>query len=456
MQINREYEREISIADVIFDVLYHWRPILIAALIGAVALAALQYHTIASAHREGKLLKEEMQYEIDLQDYQDSLRNVENSIKTYTNLLEEQNEYLRESIYINLDSQNEWFANKTYFVKIDPSELAALPENSKEDPSDYVIDAYASFIKGGLDSAEMKEVMGTDNKAYIDELVMVATNTVSNTVLLQIVGKDQESVEKQIAYFDNRMQGVARESAQAVGKHALAVVSQDMGTRLDRDLASRKDEVNRNITEWQTMLKDQRQTKLELIDQKEPKQPGNRILRFAVIGFILGAALVMGIRALKYVLGDQIHSESDMQKALGIPVFGKLAKFRARRSGKGIDKLFEKWEFRKANTDAGVVYDNISALLREQYAGSRVLLLGTVPETSVKAVRDNLQKRLSGVCEIAARGGMPDNPDAIMDARQADAVILVEEKYASRMRDVIRAAELLQIDGANVKGCVII
>ena len=456
MRINREFEREISIADLFFDILYHWRHILVAALIGAVALGVLQYSTITSANRAGKKLKEEQQYEVDLQNYQESLRNTENSINAYSNLLDEQNEYLRESIYINLDSQKEWFASKTYYIKMDPSELEALPENSQEDPADYVAMAYVSSLAGGLDADEMKTLMGTDNKAYIDELVKAKSDIESNTVTLQIFGTDQESVARQIAYFDSRMQGVVNQSAQAVGAHTLSVVGEDLGTRVDRDLASRKDEITRKIADWQKILKTLRQDLMVLIDQKEPQKPGNHIARYVVIGFIIGALLVVGIRVLKYMLGDEIHSENDMRKSLGIPVFGKLKKSRARRSNRGLDKLFEKWEFHKANIDQDKAYEGIGTLMKERYAGKRVLLLGTIPEASVQTVCDNLRKSLAGVCEITARGDMPNNASAIAEARQADAVILVEERYVSRLRDIFRTAELLQIDEAEVKGCVII
>ena len=456
MQINREYEREISITDLFFDLLYHWRPILTAALIGAVVLAALQFATITVIHHQGKTLKEERQYEMDLQNYQDSLRNAQSSIKAYANLLSEQNEYLRESIYINLDSQKEWFASKTYYIKMEPSALEGRPENSMEDPADYVAAAYVSSLKGGLDGAEMLELMGTSDKVYIDELVTILADNVTNTVTLQILGASEDAVVRPMAFFDGRMQEISKQASQSVGAHTLSVVGEESGTRLDVDLATRKDEINKMIAEWQTALMEQRQTEMDLLDKEEPKKPGTHVVRFAAIGFILGAFLVAGIRALKYALGGQVCSAGEIEACLGLPVFGEFAKCRARRSGKGLDKLFEKWEFHQTNTDAEPVYAGISALIREQYAGKRVLLLGTVPEASVQAMRDNLQERLAGACELTAQGGMPHNAAAIADAKQADAVILVEEKYASRMKDIVREAEMLTIDSANTVGCIVI
>ena len=43
MQINREYEQEIELKDLIFHILYRWRSCIIAALIGAVLLGGFRY-----------------------------------------------------------------------------------------------------------------------------------------------------------------------------------------------------------------------------------------------------------------------------------------------------------------------------------------------------------------------------------------------------------------------------
>ena len=45
MQINYNYEPEILLKDLFFDLLYHWRSIVVAALVGAVVLTGYQYYT---------------------------------------------------------------------------------------------------------------------------------------------------------------------------------------------------------------------------------------------------------------------------------------------------------------------------------------------------------------------------------------------------------------------------
>ena len=84
MQINKNYEREIDLKDLFFHLLYHWRSILVAAVIFAILLGTRQYLNLEQTHKKGKLTKAEKQYEVDLQAFRDKLQNARNGVKTYT------------------------------------------------------------------------------------------------------------------------------------------------------------------------------------------------------------------------------------------------------------------------------------------------------------------------------------------------------------------------------------
>lgn len=456
MRINKDYEQEINIRDLFFDLAYRWRSILVAALICAIALGAFQYTYLAVIHGQGKITKEERQFQIDLQNYQDSMRNAQSSIRDYSKLIAEQNEYLSESIYMSLDSQKEWFSSKTYYIKMDQSVVDALPANSVEDPADYAAAVYVSMLTGSLDPAEMADVMGTDSKVYVDELVKIEADNLTNTVKLLILGVDEASVTRQMAFFADRMNAITETASQSVGPHTIAIVGEDTGTRLDVDLPLQKDTINKQIAEWQKALQEQRQILINLEDEEEPEAPGKHLVRYTVIGFVLGAFLLCGIYAVRYLFSDRLIGARQMQKRLELPVFGDVVRSRAKRSGKGLDGLFEKWEFGGAPIPVEAVYDGVSALLKERFTGKRVLLTGTVKAEELHALRDALDKRLGGACGLDARGGLPGSAEVIGSVKDADAVILVEEKRVSRMSEIIRAAELLQIGAADVQGCILL
>ena len=456
MQINKNYETEIDLKDLFFELLYKWRSILAAALIGAILLGAYQYYSIYKTHSEGKQTKEEKQYEIDLENYRDSVKNTKNSIRTYTKLIKEKNDYLDESVYMSLDSQNEWVASKRYYIKMDQSVLDALPESAQEDPADYVAAVYTTTLKSNLDAGEMEALLGTGKREYIDELVGIGADNASNSFTITVIGPDEETVTRQMDYFVNRMETYSQPMAQEVGAHTLSLVNENVISRTDSGLSAKQDEINQQLVDWQEALKEQREALNELEGKEEPKAPGMHLLRFAVIGFILGAFLLAAIYAVRYVLGGKLHAGRELNDHYSVPVLGEYAKSRARRSGKGLDKLFEKWEFRHTVTDPAVVTAGIAALLGERFAGKKLLLAGTADDKIIDALRADLDKQMKGACTMAIQGGLPTNADAIAAVKDADAVILVEEKHASRNADIERAAELMMISEANVGGCIML
>ena len=456
MQINKDYEQEINLRDLFFHLCYRWRSILAAALIGAILLGAYQYYSIYKTHAEGKQTKEEKQYEIDLQNYQDSVKNARNNIRTYTKLIKEKNDYMDQSVYMSLDSQNEWLAYKRFYIKMDQSVLDALPESAQEDPADYVAAVYTSTLKSGLDAEEMEALLGTGKKEYIDELVSVWADGPSNTITVQVIGESEEKVSEQLDYFVDRLHTYSEPMAQEVGAHTLSLVNEDCLSRTDSGLSAKQDEINQQVIGWQESLKEERETLNELEEEEEPKAPGMHLLRFGAIGFILGTFLLAAIYAVRYVVGGKLHDGSEIAERYGLPVYGEFARSRARHPGKGLDKLFEKWEFKHAIIDAKVVEGSISTLLCERFSDKKLLLTGTCAQEKLDALGDSLNRQSPGAIAIAAQGSLPVNANAVAAAKNADAVILVEEKYASRNADIERAAELLNIADANVVGSIIL
>jgi len=454
MKINRNYEAEINLKDLFFHLLYRWRSLLAVALIGAVLLGGYRYLDIVLTHSKGKLTKAEKQYNIDLQAFRDNLENYREGVQNYTNLINEKNEYLDNSIYMKLDPQNEWFALKRYYIKVDQSVLDALPQGLQEDPADRVAATYTSTLKANLDADEMEALLGTGKKEYIDELVAVGSEPATNTVTISVIGPDQETVLRQIDYFADRLTTLCEEKAQAVEPHTLTLMLEDVRSRTDSDLSNRQNEYRQQIIELQKTLKIYRERLNEIEDLEEP-EPSRGIGMLAVLGFIIGGFLMAVIYALKYIAGGMLRNGGEMTERFGLPVYGEFRRSRARHPGKGLDKLFEKWEFKYALSDEAVA-DEIVALLREQFQGKRVLLTGTVSKDKLVNLSDKLQAKLTNAVELYSEGDFLTNSAAITSASQAQTVVLVEQKHASRMADVEREAELMITGSANVAGCVVI
>ena len=456
MQIDKNYEREIDIRDLFFHIVYRWRSILAAALIGAVALGLFQYLSIESTHREGKLTAEEKQYEIDLQDYYDKIQNYQDNIAVYTKLLDEKNEYKANSILMTIDSQNEWVAIKRYYIQMDPAILEALPEGANQDPADSAAAVYTTSLKNDFDPEEMMALLGTDRREYIDEIVSIWSDNETNPLGLQVIGNSEEYVVRAIDFYSSQLAEISHGSAQQVGAHELLQTSEDIRVRTDPSLSSQQEKLNSDIVSYQAALKKNRQALNEIEDEDEPEPPGTHIKRNAAIGFILGAVLLAGIYFLGYIFSDRLTTREELSERYALRIYGEFPKSRARRPGKGLDGVFEKWERKRAAQGPEEIYGDIAALIGKNCASGSVLLTGTVSEDRLRPLCDQLRGRLGDSVKLEMQADFLRNSGGIDQATQADAVILVEEKYVSQGREIERVAETLAISGAKVCGGIII
>ena len=457
MQPRNDYEIEINLKDLFFHILYRWRVIVILALVAAAALAFWQNYKIDSVHARGEKTAEEEQFEIDLITYRNNLANAESTVAVKEKAIADMEEYLANSVWLNLDKGSEYQATRVYHITADPSEIAAIPQGSQMDPADYAVNTYATTLMSGLSDEELLDLFGTSRREYVNELVSVSGNTASNDVTIRVVGGSREYVDKIMDFFAAKIAGESGEKAQELCRHTVKVLTDDVVVNENHQARqTKRTEYRDSIQKMQEDIAKARADYNSLIRKKEPKAPGKHILRYAVIGGVLGVLLPALFFAVMYVLGGRIHSAGEVTGAFGVPVLGSLAHSRARRPGKGIDKLIENWEFRHAERDAGRMYDAVAALLREQDPAQPLLLTGTVGEKKLRAAAEMLSARLPAGTELRAEPDFVHRPEAVSALGEAGSVLLVEEKHETRTAEMVRMGEMLSIGGAKVFGCILL
>lgn len=455
MQRNPEYETEINLKNLFFSVLYRWRSILAAALIGAVLLGAYQFVSLETVHRKGERTEEERQYEIDLQAYHTLMETYRTDIETYTNLIEARKAYRDNSPYLKLDPQNIWFAEKRYYVEVDPSVMDALPEGSTIDPADYVLAIYSSAMREQLDDAELKEVFGTSNISYVGEQAWVSVNAEQNTVTAVARASSGEEAEKELAYVVARVEELRDGKAQEINPHKLILVNENTTVRVDNNLFTTRNQIKVELEDYQKKLDTAIKGLNDLEIEEEPEAPGNHIKKMAAIGFVLGAFLLAVVYAVKDLLSGRLSDSNALTGQFGVPVFGEFWHAQARQPGKAPDKWLVSWEQGKTTQDDESVTEHIAALIRERAAEGTLLLVSTEKEEALAKLGNSLSQKLDGR-EIDCCADFLHHAGAVTAASKADAVLLVEEKNASYLNNIDRMAELLITCEAKVIGAIVL
>ncbi len=454
MQVNKNQVVEINLKDLFFHLLYRWRSILLAALIGAIVLGAYQHFSVQKTHSEGKLTKDERAYQLDIQNYQENLEGSRTKITVLSKALAGQRAYQAESVYIRLDAQNVWTATGKYLVKVDQSVLDALPAGSTIDPADSILPAYAAPLAGEIDDQELMEAFNTEKAEYIGELVKVTTDPLDNSVMVEVKSGTKEGAEKGIAFISKRMQMLVAGQAQEIYPHQLIVLSETVTLGADDDLVLKQAELRKAMDDNQKELQDARRTLDELEASGEPSAPGTRVKRMIVIGFLLGAFLLACVYILRYVTNGRLKTHHDLDRRFSLPILGELGFSGSKHHGKGLDKWIDKWYCRNRIPDEKTVFDSIAALINEQKDADSLLLTSTLSEEKLNGIGEELVSRLEGKT-LKMQAGFLSNSAAIQDAGTADTVILYEEKNVSRMQEIDRMAESLMIGKANVLGAIL-
>ena len=114
-----------------------------------------------------------------------------------------------------------------------------------------------------------------------------------------------------------------------------------------------------------------------------------------------------------------------------------------------------RWEQGKTTQDDESVTEHIAALIRERAADGTLLLVSTGREEALTKLRNSLSEKLGGR-EIACCADFLHHAGAVTAASRADAVLLVEEKGVSYLKNIDRMAELLNTCEAKVVGAIVL
>lgn len=448
MQDRSDYEKTINYKKMILHVLYKWRSILLAAVIMAVLFAGYQYISVETVHSQGKLTSEEHQYKLDEQAYYEDVESASRQIQITRTRIQQLKEYKDKSAYMQMDPSHTCTITCRYIVK-----AKVTPENQEEwermDPVDTVLPAYLYPLYGATDE-ETKAAFGIENLDYINEIMGVTTNTTENSVNVWIKAQTKEQAVKAMTYIQGRLESRTQD-AQKIEPHELIRIQETTIEETDRNMINRQADLTNKIIEYTRSNQEAKKWLNELETRGEPKQPGTHIIKYAVIGAGTGLLLMIIFHALAYMLNGKLESSKELNEEYGLQIFGDVWKSESNRRKKGIDKLIYRAESSN-NVSEQDEYASIKALLKQKINGAKVALASTLPTEKL----EQLKQRLGMGEEVEAIGTFFEKDGTIRAAKQADMVIIVEEKGVSgndAIRDMIN---LLKIAKANIIGAITI
>ena len=426
--MDNQTERTVYFKDLVFSVLYKWKAIVAAMLIGAALLGGMEYLGAAGEVTLNSVsVTPENQMKID--QYQSTLERTER-------LIESHSVYLKESVIVALDSYAAY--TSTTYISVTPAS-----QESVNDPTSAILFAYRTEIL----SNTVMEALGEQLKVapiYVKELI---TPEVTGTGVLNVFarGRTLEEAEAIAAYVKTLAEDRQERISRTIAPHSLQTSSVSAGPAVDKALydlqnaayqrmTSLKNTVTNTTTELNKLLPTQ-------LQEGEP-QP----LLFAIVGAILGAFLMVAIACVQHIGSGKVYSARTLKDRTGLRILGRVCG----KKRNPIDRWLRKLEGRVAHTQPDAIIANIVNRCAEV---KQLLVFGETDAELLRPLTEKLNEAGVNCTLIAEPAG---SAQAMKALPACDAAVLVEVCGRSAYEDVLLTVETVTDYGKTLLGCVLI
>lgn len=181
------------------------------------------------------------------------------------------------------------------------------------------------------------------------------------------------------------------------------------------------------------------------------------VVRFAVVGALLGFFVACTIAAAQYVFSGKLKNAEELVSRYGYFVLGDIHKPNP-KYGDAINRWLDRLDGVDRTDNVNETCRLISAKLQlvVQETPVRIMVTGTISTENLEWVGQQLQAILPATEYLwYESANLLENPQTIVRLKDT-AVVLVEEKGISRIREMDRQARLLNNSCASVLGVIVL
>lgn len=480
-------EREISIVDLMVQILLHWRMFVVWMIGGAVLFGIFSYMRSDSAAKQQQTQTEAMiMGEPERWFTEEEILNAGYVAGYEKNYLEKE-EYLKSSPLMHLDSNHISKAEVTIAVTAedrqqscdiakvykDIAESGELIERVAEDTGIETL-GVSELLHLNRPAEAASGIAGTRtfsiSKAWDEETVTFRITTVYDEE-----AKCQEMLDSAVAFIMEKQQGVEN----VLGEHEICVINESIGVVSDMEISNLQTALLNDIGDMKKEVSD---AKKELTDREQQyyeflmsdtikteemaasmtvSAPGVSI-KYVLLGAVLAAFVYAFILLLKYIFDTKIRATDSMQELYGLPQLGMIP---AAIDKKKVLGFVDKWIISIRNHDKRQFSPEealeLTIVAAKMAAGKEslqdVCLLGCGLKEYSLEVCEKIKARLE---EEGIRTAILNNVlyDAQMleDLEDAKGAILVENAGSTLYSEIAEELELLKRQGIKALGGIVV
>lgn len=432
----RNEKEEIDLVQMIQYVLQKWKILLLAGVVGLL---------LGGAFGAIKTGKQPVQMDIDDLNIDQIQQYV-----SYHQFYEDEITRQAESIYMNMNPEAVYMANKSYYVAAQESDLNRIGL------------AIGSILQKQEVYDQVREKTGlTCSQRYLSELMSVwftetekraiqlsDDNSNDGKIYISVSAPSEEIGEEILAVLDAQVQAVCAQIAQtAEGGMTYEAMTQTGRTGYDGGVVSARQNGTNQLASYLSTLSnieknltDDDKAYYEQVYTDDWK-PKNKMLKWAVLGGFAFFVLAGGWFALAFLLDGSVKGTDELEDRYGLHLLARVEpEGAAKKNLRGLDKLFaEKPQYNDgAYLSAALSATGISGLVL-----SGDLANAQIAQTMKTAAQAGGYK----VCDRF-------EVDAQAVADKMDGVVLFIQPWVTKKAQVLRELEICDFNGLPVIGFV--
>lgn len=288
------YEQEIDLKDLLFTLLYRWRPILLAAVALGLVLGSYKVVKGLQSQQDASLVVETReQYEQDKINYEEGLASYEKNIESIQKAVKDLDRYMEESVLLKIDPYDKPVASADLLFQVEAGRGRAEGTGADADPADSLVKLYGSSLLQMMDWKGLEDELGI-GQIYLRELLSVSGDVDSNTLTVTATYLDAGTAEKILDAFLANVETCQKALVPIAGDHTVDVVDHGVDTVLDMALVDLKKNTSDKILSYQSSLTNMEKAKDSLVEPELPEGLSRRKvalsgIKYALIGGVGGA-----------------------------------------------------------------------------------------------------------------------------------------------------------------------
>ena len=452
-------ELVVNFKDLFFSTLYNWKKILAAMLVCSIALGGFQCLRKWQSNQTPSAPADLDIYQAESQLHENKINQKLNQIHSTQQKIEDIEAYLEQSVLMNADYHEVYKAKSAYYIDTD-YQIQPGSTYQDADHTSTLITYYSYYLERYSLFEQVAQELDMEPR-YLIELVSLTVDA-DKGLCITVTHSDALSAIQIQDALENEMYNVQKLLSETVCPHALTKIVDSCGSYVDNTLYTEQQNQQNSLVTLRNTLVTQKQD-LKTLEGNAPKNPASKeggvkavltaFIKWAVIGGVLGAGLVVVAIWVCVIFSDKITSPAKLTDKFPVRVLGSLP-----RSGKRYDavtKAIRRMNGRPVEYSEDALRFMAANIINHAGNAKQILICGDADNEQMQELFQQLRAQTPAL-NLSLGSSMLADAQTLTQLRNADAVVPVVVINESRGNHIAASLKQIQELGKTVVGFVLV